>query len=196
MSPKDDGRDRTGTGRPIRPVTIRPAAQSDAPALTALARSSKASWPYPKEWLDAWAAELTITPEYLARATVFVATVSEPFEGMEGHTSGEGEGTPPIGMIAVVVGEDGPEIEHLWVAPDSQGAGVGRALVEGARSLGVQHGWTSFRVESDPYAEPFYLTLGAERVGVVPAPVLGTERFLPLLALPVHPPPAARSTTL
>lgn len=152
---------------------VRRAREEEAEALTRLARDAKASWPYPAEWLDAWAAGLTITPDYLKDATVFVA----PPEG------------PVAGMVAITVGEHGPEIEHLWVAPDAQGRGIGRALVEHVIGVGKRRGWEEYRVVSDPYAEAFYLRMGATRIGEEAAPVLRLDRWLPVLALPIRPEP-------
>jgi hypothetical protein len=56
---------------------------------------------------------------------------------------------------------------------------MGRAIAH-AR----EYGGCVFRIESDPYAESFYRSLGAERVGLVPAPMPGApDRTLPLLVL-------------
>ncbi|WP_230960410.1 hypothetical protein [Burkholderia pseudomultivorans] len=44
------------------PFTVRAACASDAGQLTTLARLSKAYWGYPREWLDLWEADLTVTP--------------------------------------------------------------------------------------------------------------------------------------
>lgn len=45
------------------PFTVRAARTADADELTRLARISKAHWGYPKDWLDLWQGDLTITPE-------------------------------------------------------------------------------------------------------------------------------------
>jgi hypothetical protein len=47
--------------------------------------------------------------------------------------------------------------------------------------LARERGGHELRIESDPYAEPFYERLGAVRVGETPAPVAGVERCLPVL---------------
>jgi GNAT superfamily N-acetyltransferase len=147
-------------------VDIRDAHPSDAPALTQLAHRAKASWGYPPEWLARWTADLTMTPEYLTAHRAFVAV-------HEGR---------PAGVCVLDATAEEATIEHLWVAPEVQGRGIGRALVEQAlaqaRALGVRH----VDVESDPFAEPFYLALGARRIGSVPAPMPGDPgRVLPLL---------------
>ena len=54
-------------------VKIRPAAASEADALTALALAGKRHWGYPAPWLEAWHGLLTITPDYLAAHVVSCA---------------------------------------------------------------------------------------------------------------------------
>ena len=153
-------------------MRIRAALDFEAPLLTAVARASKASWGYPEAWLHEWRDELHLTPEYIEAHRVLVAEA----------------GGALVGMVALE--EDGEEAElaHLWVLPGQQGQGVGRALVERALELARYGGHGSVRVESDPNAEPFYLRLGAERIGEVPAPVgEARRRSLPLLRIALDP---------
>ena len=148
-------------------MEIRRAVAEEAPQLTRLARRSKASWGYPEAWLVEWASELTISPEYIRENAVFLAE-------LDGEVAG---------VVGVGLGEEGPEIAHLWVAPEAQGRGLGRALVEQARQVATTMQWTVLRIISDPYAQPFYERLGARKVGDVEAPVAGTARTLPVLEL-------------
>ena len=141
----------------------------EAAELTRLARQSKAAWGYPDAWLREWESELEISAEYIQRNAVFVAE-------LEGSL---------VGVIGVGVGPEGPEIGHLWISAGSQGQGLGRALVDRAREVAAQEQWTSLRIVSDPYAQPFYERLGAVPVGEIEAPVAGTERTLPVLRLEV-----------
>ncbi|MDX1429365.1 MAG: GNAT family N-acetyltransferase [Rhodothermales bacterium] len=150
-------------------LKIREAVPGDAAAATRVARAAKASWGYPEEWLREWEEELTITPTYIRDNSVFVA-----------ESSGE-----IVGMVAVEVGPEAPEIGHLWVRPPSQGNGWGRALIARIRQHGKDLGWNHFRVVSDPFAESFYRRLGGVRVGEVDAPVNGSERRLPVMMLSV-----------
>ncbi len=70
----------------------------------------------------------------------------------------------------------------MWIAPDHHRRGIGRQLVEQALVAARRRGVSCVRVISDPFAEPFYLQLGARRVGDVAAPMPGAEdRILPLL---------------
>ena len=148
-------------------MEIRRGVADDAAVLTKLARVAKASWGYPDAWLQEWEPQLRISAAYIRDNAVFVA---------------ESEGRL-VGVVGVGQGADGPEIAHLWISPESQGRGLGRTLVARARKVAEEEGWTSLRILSDPYAQPFYESLGAVQVGEVPAPVAGTQRTLPVLRL-------------
>lgn len=154
-------------------LKVRRAVCEEADALTQLAKSAKASWGYPAEWLQAWEAQLSFSARYLRGHDVFVAELSGK----------------PVGVVAVDEADE-PEIAHLWVSPRSQRQGVGRALMKHVEAFGREQGWTSIRIESDPHARPFYERLGAVYEGEVPAPVAGTARTLPLLRLSLAKRPA------
>lgn len=151
-------------------MEIRRGVEADAAALTRLARVSKASWGYPDAWLREWEPELSISAEYIRHNAVFVA---------------QDEGAEVVGVIALEDGPHGPEVSHLWVAPESQGLGLGRRLVECALEAARERRWSSLRILSDPHAQPFYERLGAVYVGQASAPVRGTDRTLPILRLEV-----------
>ncbi len=150
-------------------MRIRAARIEDADALTRIAHVAKASWGYPEAWLAEWAPILTITADYLRAHRVLVAEE-------EGDT---------LGFAALEDGPGGPEVGHLWVLPERQGGGVGRALVRRILIEARRRGWNSVRVESDPNARAFYERLGGIWIGDVPAPVAGVDRHLPVLQLPV-----------
>jgi predicted N-acetyltransferase YhbS len=150
-------------------IYIQKAHNSEAEEITQLARRAKASWGYSAAWLREWEPQLKLSSDYIDRHSVFVARI----------------GNTLVGVIAL---EDSgePEISHLWVAPESQGLGVGRRLVKQALEVAKSRGWSSLRIVSDPNAQRFYEGLGAAQVGDVAAPVGGTERVLPVLRLPVQ----------
>jgi hypothetical protein len=68
----------------------------------------------------------------------------------------------------------------LFVEPGRIGAGVGRTLWEDCLATAARIGLSRIRVESDPFAEGFYLMMGATRVGDVRSQSI-PERRLPLL---------------
>jgi predicted N-acetyltransferase YhbS len=152
--------------RPPLSASIRRAAPREAAALTELARAAKASWGYPPHWLQQWAADLLITPEYIETQDVFVAT-------LDGRV---------VGMAALEIDGSEATLEHAWIHPGFHGRGLGAALVRQALAVASSRGVSAVRVISDPFAEPFYRRLGATRRGAVRAPMPGCpDRVLPRL---------------
>ena len=146
---------------------IERAQPGDAGVLTRVAFAAKAHWGYPERWMERWREGLTITPEFIRRNEVHVATV-------------EGE---QAGFYALAGEGRRIELEHLWVLPERMGAGVGRALFEHAVRTAASLGAETMGIEADPNAEGFYRRMGAERVGEIVYEIDGRERVLPLLAL-------------
>lgn len=151
-------------------VRVRRGRPDEAPALTALARRAKASWGYPDAWLAQWDDELAFTPAYIASEHVWVAEA-------DGRIAG---------VLALETRDEGWTIDRLWVDPDAQGAGIGRLLVAEALAHARREPRGDIDVLSDPFAEPFYLKLGAARAGEVAAPMPGApDRTLPRLVFTV-----------
>ncbi len=146
----------------------RRARAAEAAALSELAFRSKAYWGYDPDFLEACRSELTLTPEFISRAEVYL---------LELHGR-------PLGFYSLVRWNSDIELGHFFVDPEHIGNGVGRALwrhaVDRARSLGFER----LLVQSDPNAEGFYLRLGAERIGEVPSRVQ-PGRSLPFLLYPL-----------
>lgn len=144
---------------------LRPSRASDAQALSALAHRSKAHWGYPETWMEAWEAALTFQPEQMTgQYAVLVAADGQllGFYGLESR-------------------EEGWQLEHCWVDPQSIGSGHGRHLVEHALSVVRGLGVNTLAVESDPSARGFYERLGAQHVRDMPRPICGEPRYLPIL---------------
>ena len=74
----------------------------------------------------------------------------------------------------------GPE----GVEPGVIGRGVGRRLFEHAVATARELGFKRFTIDSDPDAEPFYLAMGAVRIGTTPSGSI-PGRTLPLLAVTI-----------
>ncbi|HEY0378304.1 MAG TPA: GNAT family N-acetyltransferase [Pyrinomonadaceae bacterium] len=146
---------------------IRPARAGEAGLLGDLALRSKAHWGYDAHFLEACRAELTISEGYIRRAPVFVLE----------------EGGRVVGFYGLR--EQGAELEllYLFVEPSAIGGGHGRKLWEHAVWTTARLGFQTLTIESDPYAEAFYLAMGARRVGEVPSSSL-PGRVLPLLHFP------------
>ena len=122
-------------------------------------------WHYPEEWLRLWAKELTVTPDFIENNRVYCAQRSSEVVGFYA-LSGEGLTR---------------ELDHLWVAPEQVGAGVGAALFAHAAGTARAEGASELRIASDPNAEGFYVKMGARRAGEFPSRPAG--RTLPLLVL-------------
>ncbi|MEQ9570028.1 MAG: GNAT family N-acetyltransferase [Longimicrobiales bacterium] len=148
-------------------VVVRAGRLDEAARLDEIARTAKASWGYPPEWIERWADELRVDPRALAADEVFVAEV----------------GGECVGWTSLATTALGPEIAHLWVAPDAQGRGVGRALLDAVLREAARRGWLALRVESDPHAVGFYEAMGGRVVDRVAAHLDGVERWLPVLEM-------------
>jgi GNAT superfamily N-acetyltransferase len=89
----------------------------------------------------------------------------------------------PVGFYALNEGPNPTSLEHLWVLPERIGHGIGRALFQHAVGRAATLGATSLTIEADPHAEPFYLHMGADRVGEIASEVADLRRELPLLTI-------------
>ena len=149
---------------------IRRSAVEDANALTALVLRAKAHWGYSKAQLEAWRSILEVSAESLAGRPAFVGEL----------------GGRIVGFYSLIPSGREWDLDDLWVLPAFIGRGIGRALLMHASHTAAAGGAASLRIESDPYAEQFYMACGAERVGAVAAPIEGEpDRIRPVLTLPV-----------
>jgi GNAT superfamily N-acetyltransferase len=149
-------------------LRLRAARSDEARLLSELALRSKGSWGYDQAFLDACRAELTLAPEEVETRRV---TVAEHDGQVVGFYALAGE--PPQGTL-----------EDLFVEPDHIGTGVGRALWDHAVAAARALGFARLTLEADPGAEPFYLAMGAHRIGSVPSGSI-PGRFIPLLEVPI-----------
>lgn len=134
-------------------LTFRRAAAGEASALCALAVRSKASHGYDQGFMRLVVEdfESVITEEMVARDTVQVAE-------MEGRVVG----------FAHLMPCDRPDtiyLEDLFIEPDAQGLGVGRALFDWAWAEAGQRGYDWLEWDSDPNATPFYEKMGGVQIG-------------------------------
>jgi GNAT superfamily N-acetyltransferase len=132
--------------------------------LSALAVRSKAHWGYDAAFLDAVRHDLEITPAQIGEWLVCVLEEAGVVRGFYALRPAE---------------RDTVELERLFVDPTVLGCGYGRQLFEHAVMTARDDGFALMEIASDPFAEEFYLRLGAVRVGEAPAPIAG--RSLPLL---------------
>ena len=148
-------------------ISIRPAREQEAHALSALCFRSKAHWGYGEEFMARSRASLTITPEFIATGRVFVA---------------EPEGCAPLGVasVAPLAEKDTYDLVHLFVEPSTMLKGVGRLLFAAATDKAKAEGARLLVIQSDPHAVGFYRRLGATDAGEAPSDSV-PGRMLPML---------------
>ncbi len=145
---------------------FRRARPDEAAAITDLAMRSKRHWGYGEAFMAALTPELTFTQADLHRA-------SDRIEVLE--SAGE-----LLGVFRLCWRTNDVYLSDLWVAPEAMGRGYGRLLFERAAQVGRDWGKGLLELEADPYAEPFYLHLGAVRVRMSPVTTV-PGRSVPLM---------------
>ncbi len=148
----------------VRDGRTRRARPDEAKVLSALALRSKGHWGYDPDFLEACRGELTLAPDYIEKAEVYVVE----------------EAGRVLGFYSLVRWKADVELDHFFVDPPAIGRGTGRTLWEDAVARSAALGFRRLIIESDPHAEGFYRRLGAERIGEVPSKARG-GRLLPLL---------------
>ena len=148
-------------------MNIRPASPSDAATLTHIAHEAKKYWGYPEHWMQRWDADLTITPEFIEANHVYLAEDDDRVSG----------------FYALTVTDRKAELEHMWVAPDLIGTGVGKELFLAAMEKAAELQVTAVGISADPNAEGFYKKMGAYRVGETTSDLDGESRVLPRLSI-------------
>ena len=146
-------------------IAIERALPAHADTLTRLAHAAKRHWRYAEADIALWKDALTLTPEFIARHSVYGARAGRDTVAFYAVT---GEGLTRV-------------LEHFWVEPAHIGTGIGRRMFAHATQRLAAEGVTTLRIESDPNAEAFYLKMGAHRVGEVESTPAG--RTLPLLVV-------------
>lgn len=141
---------------------IRKAAVQDKHIMSQIALLSKAHWGYTKAFMDACKPELTIKAAEFKHKEFYIYL----------H---QGQ---PVAFYGLNV--NAKSLDYLFVHPEHIGKGIGRALWAHMIDTAKQHGLKSFTIDSDPYAEPFYIKMGAEKIGETPSGSI-SGRFLPLL---------------
>lgn len=148
-------------------MKIRRASPDDITALTQIAHDAKRYWGYPEHWIRHWQDDLTISPDYLANNQVFVAEKADQI----------------LGFYALILRQEKAELDHLWVAPEHIGSGVGKELFIHALQNASRRNVSEIEILSDPNAEGFYRKMGAHRIGETVSEIDGELRTLPLLSV-------------
>jgi len=132
------------------------AVPQDAAVLTKISFAAKCHWRYPREYMDIWKDELTITSGYITENQVFIAVWDHKPAGFYSIT--ENRTDRYSGEIFV---EKGHWLEHIFILPEFHKIGIGSSLISHAVSHCRAAGIGSLKIFSDPYAAGFYEKLGA-----------------------------------
>src|SRR5258706_15130227 len=132
-------------------MNIRPGVETEAQLFSALAMRAKAYWGYSDEALEAWRAELAVSPQDIRARPTFVAMV----------------GIEVAGFYSLSPSGRSWELDNLWVLPRFIRLGGGRALLLHALQTAACGGAGEGTVDADPNAETFYLDVGGGRSAVV-----------------------------
>lgn len=130
-------------------IRLRPAEPCETDQITALACRSKAYWGYGPDILDRFRDMLTLSVEQIHAGHIVVADQDGTLLGF--YQLG---GEPPDG-----------ELMDMFLEPTVIGTGLGRRLWQHAVGSARICGFETLTLESDPHAEPFYLRMGADRIG-------------------------------
>jgi GNAT superfamily N-acetyltransferase len=152
---------------PAQDLTIRCASPGEAAVLTRIAHDAKRHWGYPESWIKHWQDDLTISPDLIATNQVFLAEKDDQI----------------LGFYALIIRQDKAELDHLWVAPEHIGSGVGKELFIHAMQSAARRSVSEIEILSDPNAEGFYRKMGAHRIGETVSEIDGAPRTLPLLSV-------------
>jgi GNAT superfamily N-acetyltransferase len=152
----------------VTEVTLRRARPDEASTLSDLALAAKGYWGYDQAFLESCRAELTFSPDEVARRHLVVADLGGLVAGF--YTV---DGEPPVG-----------ELGNLWVRPSEIGTGLGRLLWQDAMAAAAAAGFEYLDIDAEPNAEGFYRKMGAERVGQTPSGSI-PGRMLPQMRVTV-----------
>lgn len=136
--------------------------------LSELALAAKGFWGYDQAFIESCRAELSISPDDVARRRYVVADIGGLVVGFYNV-----DGEPPVGELA-----------NMWVRPSEIGTGLGRVMWLDAMAAAAAAGFEYLRIDADPNAEGFYRKMGAERIGETPSGSI-PGRTLPLMRVKV-----------
>lgn len=149
---------------------IRPAKVEEAQKLTQLNLRSKAFWGYDESFIQKYTWELTITPKFIEEHPTFVMISDDKIIGY---------------YMFMKRSEERVELEYLFVEPDWIGKGIGRILIEHAKTYALSNAFREIVILADPHAKPFYLSKGAIQIGEKESLSI-PGKMVPQLIIPLH----------
>lgn len=124
-------------------AVVNKAEVNDITILNKISIESKMYWNYPKEWIDRWLDDLTLTEKDFLDQHVYKIDKSGSI----------------IGFCSMKEKENAYEIMHLWIKPEFIGMGYGKLLLNDTIKKVVTNGKVII-VEADPNSESFYSSQG------------------------------------
>jgi maltose O-acetyltransferase len=137
-------------------VKITEANYSDSDILTEIAFSAKRHWNYPVEYYEIWKDELTITEKYLNQNIAYKATLEDSILGF--YSIVENKADFYSGEIFV---QKGFWLEHIFIRPDYHNFGIGKQMINHAKTISEKMGIRNLLIFVDPFAKGFYDKIGA-----------------------------------
>jgi N-acetylglutamate synthase-like GNAT family acetyltransferase len=138
-------------------IGVRPARADDLAALQDIFRHASLSNEGDRQALLEHPEHLELPPDAVLRGNTKVAA-----RGRDGIV---------VGFATVEVTGDAAELVDLFVEPESMGRGVGRALVADAVSDLAASGVRELRVDANPHAHAFYVSVGFTALDEVRTPL-------------------------
>lgn len=147
-------------------LAFRQAVPAEADLLTGICHRAKASHGYDEAMMARFLGDgdMVISPEAIERDTFMLALIEDRVVG--------------FAHLMPVEKPDTAYLEDLFIEPDAQGQGVGRALFDWARAEAAGRGFAWLEWDSDPNAAPFYLKMGAEQIAENPSDLI-PNRMIP-----------------
>ena len=152
----------------VTEVTLRRARPDEASMLSELALAAKEFWGYDQAFIESCRAELSFSPDDVARRHFVVADLGGMVAGFYSL-----DGQPPAGGLG-----------NMWVRPGEIGTGLGRVMWHDAMAAAAAAGFEYLEISAEPDAEGFYRKMGAERIGETPSGSI-PGRMLPLMRVKV-----------
>lgn len=145
------------------PPIIRDFRPDDIETLDDLCRRAMAHWGYTPDYCDIFFSRVDVPTEIPDADMAYVAT--DDNGAILGYTALNLEPPPPF-------------LEHIHVAPEAWGLGVGRALMDHTLREAAKAGARAVELMSEPKAEGFYVRVGGVRIGVTESEII-PGRMLP-----------------
>ncbi len=130
-------------------LQLRPARPDDDRCLTDLAARSEAHWGYDTAFMATFREVYRITEAFITEHTVFVAEEDDRI----------------LGFYALVDGDEGVELEYMYLDPSRLGRGLGRILWEHMAAHCRAKDIERIHLVCGPEPRAFYLKMGAVQTG-------------------------------